>query len=728
MTGWLRTIAIALLVCAVTSAQDPGQQQVRKRPRIGLVLEGGGALGLAHVGAIQWLEEHHIPVDYVAGTSMGGLVGGFYAMGMSPGELRQLLGGLDWNELIGGRTPFEDLSFRRKEDRRQWPAMIEFGIDHHRLSLPSGLNAGQQISVLFDQQTLAYNGLKTFDDLPIPFRCVATDLGTSKQVVFHDGSLSLALRSTMSLPAIFTPVKYGDTYLVDGGILNNLPVDIAKDMGADIIIAVYLDVPPEKMTQAPSLTGVLGKTVGVVVAASEFKNMKAADVLISADLKGFTAMDYNRWQDLIPKGYEGAQIKASMLSAFALNPQEWQEYLAAREAKKRKAPTMVASVHVTGVSANEARGIEEELADQTGKPLDAKGLEETLTEIRGTGRFSTLGYELRDNGELVVRAQPREGGKDFFIPGILIDGSQRNNFHFAFGGRLTLMDIGGYPSEWRTDFFLGQQTQLVTEYWRPLNSRTRWFVAPRGFVGSEWLNYYINGRPVATYQVGKGGGAGDVGYSINRFSEFRAGYEIGVEHAETVIGDPYLPSISGRYGMVTSRYVYDGLDDPFIPRRGFYVLPLYRWYEKDPLSPEQYSQAEVRFSAFKPVSRSGSVFVLGQGGNTFNGVQPRGLSQFTLGGAFHMGAYGPGELRGYRDWYAGGGYLHQLKELSPLVGGRVAVAGWYEVGRMYGSSYGTVQDFSGGLIVNTIIGPILVGGSVGNNSRNAWYFRMGKIF
>ena len=161
---------------------------------------------------------------------------------------------------------------------------------------------------------------------------------------------------------------------MDGGILNNLPVDIAKDMGADIIIAVYPGCPAREDDPGAFADWRPRKTVGVVVAASEFKNMKAADVFISADLKGFTAMDYNRWQDLIPKGYEGAQIKASMLSAFALNPREWQEYLAAREAKKRKAPTMVESVHATGVSANEARGIEEELADQTGKPLDAKGL------------------------------------------------------------------------------------------------------------------------------------------------------------------------------------------------------------------------------------------------------------------------------------------------------------------------------------------------------------------
>jgi NTE family protein len=186
--------------------------------------------------------------------------------------------------------------------------------------------------------------------------------------------------------------------------------------------------------------------------------------------------------------------------------------------------------------------------------------------------------------------------------------------------------------------------------------------------------------------------------------------------------------VSGRYGVVTSRYVYDGLDDPFIPRKGVYFYPRYRWYERDPLAPQQYSQVDVRFSYFKPVTRKGSVFLSGQGANTFNGVTPRGLSAVTLGGPFRMSAYGLNELRGYENWYGVAGYLHQLKELSPLIGGRVAVAGWYEIGRVYGSGYNTVQDFAGGLIVNTLFGPVLVGGSAGNNSRAAWFFRMGKVF
>ena len=221
------------------------QDKLAGRLRIGVALEGGGALGLAHIGVLKWFEEHHIPVDYVAGTSMGGLVGGFYATGMSPEELKKLIDGVDWNKVLGDTTPYEDLSYRRKEDQRAYPNALVLGL-RNGLSLPSGLNSGQQIGLLIDKITLPYYGLNSFEDLPTPFRCVATDLVTGKEVVFDKGSLAEALRSTMSIPGAFKPVFDKDRVLVDGGLVNNLPTDVVKEMGADIVIAVHLETAPSK--------------------------------------------------------------------------------------------------------------------------------------------------------------------------------------------------------------------------------------------------------------------------------------------------------------------------------------------------------------------------------------------------------------------------------------------------------------------------------------------------
>ena len=228
-----------VLMLSIVSAAAQGQPSKSQRPTVGLVLQGGGALGLAHVGVITWLEEHHIPIDYIAGTSMGGLVGGVYATGHNAAEMRQIVNGIPWDEVIGGRTPFDDLSFRRKEDVRDYPNSLEFGL-RKGVQFPAGLNTGQQVSLVLDKIALPYSEIKSFNDLPTPFVCVATDLVSGKPEVFRSGSLSLALRSTMSLPGIFTPVRTKDAIYTDGGLLQNIPVEVAKQMGADLTLAIHL--------------------------------------------------------------------------------------------------------------------------------------------------------------------------------------------------------------------------------------------------------------------------------------------------------------------------------------------------------------------------------------------------------------------------------------------------------------------------------------------------------
>ena len=194
-----------LLVCLFAAAQE----KAAPRPKIALVLEGGGALGLAHVGVIQWLEENHVPVDYIAGTSIGGLIGGLYASGESPEELKQLVTGVDWDEILRDEVQYQDLSFRRKEDHRDYPNSLEFGLKNG-VRFPSGFNAGYRVGLIFDRELLPYSNLKNFDELPIPFRCVAVDMVARREHVFKDGSLSQALRATMSIPAIFSPVRQSE--------------------------------------------------------------------------------------------------------------------------------------------------------------------------------------------------------------------------------------------------------------------------------------------------------------------------------------------------------------------------------------------------------------------------------------------------------------------------------------------------------------------------------------
>src|SRR6266478_1158453 len=314
--------------------KPPVEDPPASRAKIGVALEGGGALGLAHIGVLQWFEDHHIPVDYVAGTSMGGLVGGFYATGKSPEELKQLVESQNWDVIIGGATPYEDLSYRRKEDSRAYPNKIIVGLKDG-LSLPAGLNAGHQITLLIDRETLAYSKLKSFDDLPIPFRCVATDLVTGKEEVFGQGSLPRALRATMSIPGLFSPVRDGEKVYVDGGLVGNLPTEVVRQMGADVVIAVHLETPPAKPEEIQSLFSVLGRSIDVVIRENELRGLSAADLIVNVNLREFTSMDYPKAETIINKGAAAAQAKQQILSPYSMDDTAWTDYLRARDARKQ---------------------------------------------------------------------------------------------------------------------------------------------------------------------------------------------------------------------------------------------------------------------------------------------------------------------------------------------------------------------------------------------------------
>src|ERR1700720_2981391 len=295
------SFAVCLLLALNLWSQDTPDQSLDQspekaanppahRPRIGLVLEGGGALGLAHIGVLKWLEENRIPVDMIAGSSMGALVGGTYATGESPDQIANLISSIKWHEVLRGATRYKDLSFRRKEDRQDYPNAFEFGLKQGA-QFPSGFNSGQQVGLILDHVGLPYSEMKSFDELPIPFRCVATDLVAGDSYVFDHGSLAEAMRASMSLPAFFTPVRERNRVLVDGGLVNNLPVDVARQMGADIVIAVHLALPRLDPNAPLSSVTVLQRSANVSIAVNELRSMEDADILLKADAERFTMTD-----------------------------------------------------------------------------------------------------------------------------------------------------------------------------------------------------------------------------------------------------------------------------------------------------------------------------------------------------------------------------------------------------------------------------------------------------
>ncbi len=428
-----------LLAATLVFAQAPPS----KRPSIGLVLEGGGALGFAHIGVIQYFQEHHIPVDLVVGTSMGGLVGGLYAIGKSPAEIRALTDEIDWDAVLSGNTALQDLSFRRKEDRFAFPNRLEFGIKHKRFLSPAGLNSGHQVGLLFDRATLAYGDLRNFDELPIPFRCVATNMTAGQKKVFSEGSLSQALRATMSIPGVFAPVVINGHEYTDGGAVDNLPVDVARRAGADVVIAVYLNQGLPGPTSYGSPLSVAARNISIMIAVNELPSITNADLLINADLRGFKSFDFKKVEQIIPKGYDAAVTKHQTLEKFALNPHDWAAYIASRNAKISRSLPIPKSIEVTSARPSYAKAIQRDLSRYLGEPVDPPAVEESLTRITGTGAISSAGYAVSNfNGApLEVRTYEKSYGPPFLNLGATVDGSNPQNVLFGMAARLTFLDL-----------------------------------------------------------------------------------------------------------------------------------------------------------------------------------------------------------------------------------------------------------------------------------------------
>ena len=398
-------LAAGILIAALVSSFPIQAQEikppvaetvVKKRPRIGLVLSGGGARGFAHIGVLKVLEANHIPVDYVAGASMGALVGALYATGRTPGEMENLIETLDWDKLLRGRPDFDDLTFRRKQDRRNLPGAITLGGRKTNLRLPSSLNPGHEIGLVLDNLMLAYGDNTDFDTLPIPFRAVATDLVNAETVVLKNGSLAQALRATMAIPAVFAPVELDGRILADGGILNNIPTDVAKEMGADIILVVNIETQFGDRNSLQDLVGILGQTFYVATVENSRRSLRQADIIVAPDLKNYGTFDFdggqrNRPTRLGRRGIENRFIEKSRARRSGLaritSPRGRRKFV------RTSRPFPNFSQSKARKVANAIKRIETKLDDKyENRPLDEKALANDLTELTGTERFDNLGY------------------------------------------------------------------------------------------------------------------------------------------------------------------------------------------------------------------------------------------------------------------------------------------------------------------------------------------------
>ncbi|MGA9811343.1 MAG: patatin-like phospholipase family protein [Terriglobales bacterium] len=738
MRGSLHALFCLLLLFPVSPAQEapaptPAEQATpasKPRLKIGVALEGGGALGLAHIGVLQWFEDHHIPIDYIAGTSMGGLVGGLYATGKSPQELRQVVEDQNWDVILGGALPYEDLSFRRKEDKVAFPNSIVLGL-RRGLVLPGGLNAGQQISLLIDRETLAYSSVQSFDDLPIPFRCVATDLVSGKQAVFKDGSLSTAMRATMAIPGLFSPIREGEHVYVDGGLVGNLPTDVVRAMGADVVIGVHLQTSPAEADKIQSLFAILGRSIDVVVAGNEIRGLAGADLVVNIALQDFNSLDYPKSKEIIGKGSEAAAQKSRVLETYALDDAAWGQYMERRHSHRKSDIAVPQFVKVQGANPVAEKNIERFLQPQAGKPINTDELEGLLTRLTGIGRYDTASYQLtQKNGQdgLLVTMHEKLYAPPTLQLGFEVDGSESNDVDFTLATRLTFLDVAGYRSEWRTDFIFGNTYGIESELYRPFSPASKWFFAPHAAANSSAFKIYRKSDPLAEYRFNRTEIGGDIGYGFSRFSELRFGYEVGTLDARLRLGTPEFSSINGRTGAAHFRWLLDHTDDPVIPRRGVSAESNFEWYDTSPGQTNSFPVGQARVAYFQPITKPASLFAVGEGGTTFGSTS--GYPQFFLGGSNRLSAYGTNELFGDQFYFFRAGYLHDLLTLPPLAGKKVYAIAAYEFGKMYGFPGASKfpNDVALGVLAETAVGPLVFGGSIGDSGHRKWFFQLGRVF
>jgi NTE family protein len=705
------------------------------RPRIGLALSGGGALGVAEIGVIQWLEENHIPVDRIAGTSMGGIIAAMYATGMSPAEIQEFALKLDWEKAFLPEPTYSELSYRRKQDRRDFLIEAPLGLKHG-LSGPNGFNSGLGVGLLLDRITFPESGVTNFDDLPIPFRCVATDMLSGEGIVLRDGSLAQAVRASAAVPGVFTPVEMDGRVLADGGMVQNIPVETVLAMDADAVIAVELRLPPGDPAQLETLTGLLTRAVDVMITQNEKRSLALAQAKVSVDMTGFSVTDYSHVKELIQLGYKTAAGQSAALLPYAIHDEaEWQAYLSAREARKHRPPDQIATVEVAGADSDTDSRLQRRLSKALRGPLDLGKVDTQLTHIAGQGQFDRLGYEgFTQDGVPALRVTTHEKpyGPPFIDLAVNVDGSGVAAFDFSAGARVTFMDVAHGGGEWRNDLLFGSSNLGASEFYQPLG-QSPFFVAPYVFASKFARNSFTGLTRVAVFGDGRAGGGFDIGYDSGRRSEFRVGYELFDAKLSPLIGSAGLPIISGSTGEFRARYVWDGQDSPAVPSRGTRVVTTLSRVLQSPGQPHPIGQFEVQTSSFAPVSAKTSLFFDVSGGTTFRGSAGP-LELFSLGGPFRLGAYLPYEFLGNHYAYSSLGFRREFYRLPQLVGGKVYWGGWYEAGTAFGTAElnpGPVVvrgTFNLGFIADTIVGPVGLAGSISPTGQSRVNFSIGRVF
>ncbi|MDF7806595.1 patatin-like phospholipase family protein [Pontiellaceae bacterium B12219] len=725
---------VLILVCCIPFIQLTLAEE--EQPKIGLVLGGGGALGFAHIGVLKVLEEQQVPIDYIGGTSMGAIIAGMYASGMSPDEIEKQFLALNWWDVLKDGSQMQYMVYRRKQDYKRYMG-LEVGFNDGKFQFPPGMSYGQKLNNVLENFSLNSAGITDFDNLNIPYRAVATDLLKGESVVLKSGSLARAMRASMAVPGAFTPVRMDGCVLVDGGILDNIPVNVVRNMGADYIIAVDLGASAAELSQQSdfqSLGSVLGRTYTIMKRPEQERQLKSADLVIDPDLASFSPTKFHLVDQIIPKGYAAAEQQVEQLDTLSVSNAEFQAYLK-KQRRIRRPEIVIKSIQISGNKTVPDGRIRYRIRSEEG-PIDLNTVYDDVSRIYGMELFQTVNYELKPNGDgydLNYNAVDKFWGPAYIHFGMKLEASSETSLLWAMLLDYTCTQLNENGGEVRLELAGGGLVRgVVAEWYQPLSRGGRFFIAPAIELTDQLINIYDNSSIIAEVDQDSILGRLDAGISGFEYGEFRIGLQGGHIWDSGNSGIIPLPEVDETVIGLTTQLRLNQLDDPYFPTKG-YELAFNGFFANKELGSDQtFSRVELGVTA--PVTFGRHTLTPAFSAGSSLGTDLPFYAAFQLGGMDNFAGYAPYQRFGNYFGLASLGYRYRLTRLPPTLGDGVFAILRLDAGNTWMNS----DDISvkstniGGLAgvgADTAIGRFIVGlGQAEDVSSPHFYLSVGNTF
>jgi NTE family protein len=729
-------LAFLLLLLSFTTAAAAAETPQWIRPRIGLVLSGGGARGTAHIGVLKVLEELRIPVDVIAGTSMGAIVGGVYAAGSSPAELEAMVTSIEWNQAFLDRPPLEDLSFRRKEDSANQMIKFDAGIRDGKLALPLGLIQGQNLNFILKSRLIHTYSIHDFDQLRIPFRAVAADIETGEAVVLGKGDLSNAMRASMSIPGVFAPVEIDGRLLVDGGIADNLPVDVAKKLGADILIAVNIGTlrrSRENLTSAMMITTQVMTILIQKNTDEQIAALREGDILLQPSLGSIGSSDFAKASEAIRIGEAEARRMAPRLAGLALPPAEYANWLSAQR-RQPFVPPIITTLTVENASPISDEVVRAQIRTKPGEPLNLETLEGDLKRIYSISIFEKAGFRLAEReGKtgLVIETKEKTWGPSYLRFGLSLNDDFQGSAGYNLSANLTATGINRLGAEWENHVQIGDTPRFFSEFYQPLDDGLRYFIAPRVEYKSWNINAHQDGAKLLQYRATAMEGGIDIGRQFGNWGQLRLGLRRGSGNVGVRIGLP-APDIQFNSGAVFSSFSYNRLDNFNFPRHGTAADVI--WMIPRSELGSDYSGNGLLVNWLTAMTRQRHTLLTGVTIQSALNSEAPLQNSYPLGGFLNLSGFAPDELSGQHTGLARLIYYYELGSTGlgefrmPLY-----IGGSFEGGNAWAARSeisGRSVLFAGSLLIgaDTYLGPLYLAYGQAEGGHHSIYLYLGHKF